>query len=44
MPGMPDTSVVLDPYSYEFHEDPYPTYTRLRADAPLYEGAGFWAL
>mgnify|MGYP000272854641 CR=1 FL=1 len=24
--------VPFDPYSYEFHEDPYPTYARLRAD------------
>ncbi|HEY3832134.1 MAG TPA: cytochrome P450 [Acidimicrobiia bacterium] len=43
---MPDPPVVLDPYSYEFHEDPYPTYARLRAEAPLYHNAdrGFWAL
>ncbi len=43
MPGPP---VVLDPYSYEFHEDPYPTYARLRAEAPLYRNPerGFWAL
>ncbi len=43
---MADTSVVLDPYSYEFHEDPYPTYTRLRADAPVYRNdeRDFWAL
>jgi hypothetical protein len=46
MPLMPDPPVVLDPYSYEFHEDPYPTYARLRAEAPLYHNAdrGFWAL
>ena len=36
----------LDPYDYEFHEDPYPYYKRLRDDAPLYrnEELGFWAL
>ena len=41
-----DGPVVLDPYAYGFHEDPYPTYTRLRDEAPLYhnEDMGFWAL
>jgi cytochrome P450 len=36
----------FDPYSYAFHEDPYPTYKRLRDEAPLYhnESIGFWAL
>jgi len=36
----------LNPFSYEFHEDPYPTYRRLRDEAPLYrnETLGFWAL
>lgn len=35
-----------DPYDYRIHEDPYPTYARLRAEAPLYhnEERGFWAL
>ncbi len=39
-------AVVYDPYSYEIHEDPYPTYERLREEAPLYHNAemGFWAL
>jgi cytochrome P450 len=34
------------PYAYEIHEDPYPTYARLRAEAPVYrnEEGGFWAL
>lgn len=34
------------PYAYEIHEDPYPTYARLRAEAPVYrnEDGGFWAL
>lgn len=38
--------LVLDPYSYDFHEDPYPYYKRLRDEAPLYrnEELGFWAL
>ena len=27
--------VPFDPYSYDFHEDPYPTYARLRAEAPV---------
>src|SRR5258705_97610 len=25
-----------DPYAYEMHEDPYPTYAELRAQAPVY--------
>jgi len=38
--------VVLDPYNYDFHEDPYPYYKRLRDEAPLYynEELKFWAL
>ena len=38
--------LVYDPYAYEIHEDPYPTYARLREEAPLYrnEERGFWAL
>ena len=37
---------VLDPYDYDFHEDPYPYYKRLRDEAPLYrnEDLNFWAL
>ena len=36
----------LNPYSYEFHDDPFPVYRRLRDDAPCYHNAelGFWAL
>jgi cytochrome P450 len=36
----------FDPYAYEFHEDPFPLYARLRAEAPVYwnERLGFWAL
>lgn len=37
---------ILDPYDYDFHEDPYPYYKRLRDEAPLYynEERKFWAL
>ena len=40
------SDVLLDPYDYDFHEDPYPYYKRLRDEAPLYhnEDLGFWAL
>ena len=40
------SGVELDPYDYDFHEDPYPYYQRLRDEAPLYrnEELGFWAL
>jgi cytochrome P450 len=40
------SALVLDPYDYDFHEDPYPYYKRLRDEAPLYrnEELGFWAL
>jgi len=36
----------LNPYSYEFHEDPFPIYRRLRDDAPCYHNSAlqFWAL
>ncbi len=38
--------VDLNPFSYEFHEDPYPTYRWLRDHAPLYhnDALDFWAL
>ncbi|MFD6391096.1 cytochrome P450 [Nocardia sp. NPDC060259] len=38
--------VHFDPYDYRFHEDPYPTYHRLRTEAPLYHNPDldFWAL
>ena len=41
-----DHELVLDPYDYDFHEDPYPYYKRLRDEAPLYhnEELGFWAV
>jgi cytochrome P450 len=40
------SEIKLDPYDYDFHEDPYPYYKRLRDEAPLYrnEELGFWAL
>ena len=36
----------FDPYDYAIHEDPYPTYAALRAEAPVYynEQHDFWAL
>jgi len=40
------TPLAYDPYDYAIHEDPYPTYRRLRAEAPVYrnEERDFWAL
>jgi cytochrome P450 len=34
------------PYDYQMHEDPYPTYARMRDEAPLYrnDDLDFWAL
>src|SRR5690625_1330486 len=42
----PTVELLLDPYSYDFHEDPYPYYRRLRDEAPLYrnDDLNFWAL
>ena len=39
-------SLSFSPYDYEFHDDPYPLYTRLRAEAPVYRNdeLGFWVL
>jgi cytochrome P450 len=36
----------LNPFSYAFHEDPYPTYRWLRDERPVYrnERLDFWAL
>ncbi|HYB34911.1 MAG TPA: cytochrome P450 [Mycobacterium sp.] len=41
-----DQTLVLDPYDYHFHEDPYPYYRRLRDEAPLHRNdeLKFWAL
>jgi cytochrome P450 len=38
--------VEFDPFDYEFHRDPHPTYRWLRDDAPVYhnERLAFWAL
>lgn len=38
--------VTYNPYAYGMHEDPYPTYARLRAEAPVYRSDefDFWAL
>ena len=38
--------VGFNPYSYEFHENPFPVYRSLRDDAPAYynEELKFWAL
>ena len=39
-------AVRYSPFDYEIHEDPYPTYARLREEAPVYRNdeIGFWAL
>jgi cytochrome P450 len=36
----------LDPFSHDFHDDPYPTYRRLRENEPCYRNdrLGFFAL
>ena len=41
-----ETTVRYDPYDYLVHEDPYPTYARLREQAPVYRNdeRDFWAL
>ncbi|OWY60615.1 cytochrome P450, partial [cyanobacterium TDX16] len=38
--------MAYDPYDYGIHEDPYPTYRRLRTEAPVYRNdeRDFWAL
>src|SRR4030095_4539389 len=36
VPALMTAPVVYDPYAYEIHEDPYPTYKRLRDEAPAY--------
>ena len=39
-------SLEYNPFAYAMHEDPYPTYARLRDEEPVYqnEKLGFWAL
>jgi cytochrome P450 len=41
-----DEELSYNPYDYEIHEDPYPTYARMRSEAPLYRSdeLDFWAL
>ena len=43
---MSSETVEYNPFSYEIHEDPYPTYALLRERAPAYYNAehDFWAL
>ena len=38
--------ISFNPFSFEMHEDPFPTYARLRDEAPVYhnEELGFYAL
>jgi cytochrome P450 len=40
------TPLAYSPYAYAIHEDPYPIYARLRAEAPVYRNDefDFWAL
>ncbi|NYG58450.1 hypothetical protein BJ980_001373 [Nocardioides daedukensis] len=33
---MTTLELTFDPYDYDFHEDPYPTYAHLRARAPVF--------
>jgi len=35
------TPLTYSPYDYAIHEDPYPTYARLRAEAPVYYNEQF---
>jgi cytochrome P450 len=41
-----DSDVHFDPFAPAVHRDPYPTYKRLRDEAPVYhnEERGFWAV
>jgi hypothetical protein len=41
-----DGPLRYSPYAYEIHEDPYPVYARLRAEAPVYRNdeLDFWAI
>jgi cytochrome P450 len=44
--GTADPPLEYSPYDYAIHEDPYPTYTRLRSEAPVFRNdeLDFWAL
>ena len=39
-------AIEYNPFAYRIHEDPYPTYARMREEAPAYHNPelGFWAL
>lgn len=39
-------AIQYNPFAYEIHEDPYPTYERMREEAPAYHNPelDFWAL
>src|SRR5947207_15074792 len=41
-----DTGVYFDPYDVDINADPYPTYARLREEAPIYHNERYdsWAL
>ena len=41
-----DGAVSFDPYAHEVHDDPYPYYARMRAQAPVYfdQRHGYWLL
>jgi cytochrome P450 len=41
-----DSTVYYDPYDVEINADPYPTFARLREEAPVYynERYDFWSL
>ena len=45
-PSTPVEAVRYDPYDIDIDNDPYPTWTRLRDEAPLYRNDehGFWAI
>ena len=34
--------VRFNPYSYEFHDDPFPVYRQLRDEAPSYHDDDYW--
>lgn len=40
------TELTFNPFDYDLHEDPYPTYKRLRDEAPIYrnDDLRFWAV
>ena len=44
--AMPTSAVRYDPYDVDIDDEPYPTWTRLRDEAPLYRNDehGFFAL